>query len=646
MGRLPVCIALISVWCAQDVRSVLYPREGPTRDVRRLDGVWAFKLSPINDPDRGFVDGWYKHAWSKMGLSYEPMPVPASYNDIGQADELRNHVGWAWYQRSFHVPTSWKAKRVVLYFGSVHYNTAVFLNGHLATEHTVGHLPFEVEVNNFLDNSSSLNVITVAVNNTLTLNTIPQGTLTLKINNTNYPPFYYTNTGNFDFFNYAGIHRGVFLYETEDNYVSDVYVNTLKADENESLINYTVTLAGASSSRLICQVSVRDRQDEEVATAHGCLGQFYITKAKLWWTHTLSNEPGYQYTLVVSVLNGTKLIDSYPVKFGIRTVGIVGTRFMLNGKDFYFTGFGKHEDSDIRGKGLDNALNVKDMNMVKWLGANSFRTSHYPYSEELMDLADEMGIAVIDETPAVGLMHFSGNVLKLHKHILTELISRDKNRPSVFMWSVANEPQSNQAESADYFKEVVLHAKSLDRARPVTAALSVDPSVDHIGQFMDVIMFNKYASWYSDAGVLQVIYSQVINTYTSWYNLHKKPVMISEYGADTVPGLHASPAWMFSEDYQSELLIKHHRAFDYLRTQGWFIGEHVWNFADFMTAQGLTRVIGNRKGVLTRQREPKAAARILRCRYFTLGGIATTDDSFYCPAPFAGQNDCSDDATA
>lgn len=85
---------------------------------------------------------------------------------------------------------------------------------------------------------------------------------------------------------------------------------------------------------------------------------------------------------------------------------------------------GKHEDSDIRGKGLDNALNVKDVNLIKWLGANSFRTSHYPYSEELMDLADELGIAVINEVPAVGLKHFSSNVLELHKRFITELVRR------------------------------------------------------------------------------------------------------------------------------------------------------------------------------------------------------------------------------
>lgn len=140
--------------------------------------------------------------------------------------------------------------------------------------------------------------------------------------------------------------------------------------------------------------------------------------------------------------------------------------------------------------------------------------------------------------------------------------------------------------------------------------------------------------------------------------------MMSEYGADTLPGLHASPAWMFSEDYQSELLMKHHRAFDILRAQGGFIGEHIWNFADFMTAQGsdsclfsihrsmpdekmilsilrnlnqpsaqtgTTRVIGNRKGILTRQRQPKAAAKIIRCRYHTVGNLTGSDDSFYCP---------------
>jgi len=363
-----------------------------------------------------------------------------------------------------------------------------------------------------------------------------------------------------------------------------------------------------------------------------------IGSARLWWPLGMAPEPGYQYLMRVELTNvskvSTSVVDAYPVRFGIRTVKL-GSQggLLLNERPFYFTGFGKHEDADIRGKGLDLALIVKDLNLIKWLGANSFRTSHYPYSEELMDLCDEVGIAVIDETPAVGLRNFAKEVLDHHKHVLRELIVRDKNRPSVFMWSVANEPQSNQKVSEEYFKEVVALGRSLDTTRPFTAALNVNPVEDHAGQFLDVIMFNKYSSWYSDCGSLEVIEKQVINAYTSWWDCHHKPVMVSEYGADTIAGLHTSPAFVFTEDYQSELLLRHHRAFDMLRAKPWFIGEHIWNFADFMTAQGITRVAGNKKGILTRQRQPKAAAKILRCRYHKLNNISLSDDAFYCPQP-------------
>lgn len=105
------------------------------------------------------------------------------------------------------------------------------MNGILAVNHTGGHLPFEVEITNLID-STGYNLLTVALNNTLTKHTIPQGDITLKINDPNYPPFYYINPGNFDFFNYAGIHRSVFLYSTPKTFIQDVTIQTLKADPN------------------------------------------------------------------------------------------------------------------------------------------------------------------------------------------------------------------------------------------------------------------------------------------------------------------------------------------------------------------------------------------------------------------------------
>ena len=105
-------------------------------------------------------------------------------------------------------------------------------------------------------------------------------------------------------------------------------------------------------------------------------------------------------------------------------------------------GFGRHEDSNIRGKGLDLPLFARDYNLIKWTGANSYRTSHYPYADELMDFADRNGIVIIDECPGVALDHFEAPLLTHHLAVMTELVDRDKNHPSVVMWSVGNEPRS------------------------------------------------------------------------------------------------------------------------------------------------------------------------------------------------------------
>ena len=182
---------------------------------------------------------------------------------------------------------------------------------------------------------------------------------------------------------------------------------------------------------------------------------------------------------------------------------------------------------------------AKDFNLIKWIGANSFRTSHYPYSEELMDMADEEGIVVIDECPAVGINTFTDeDLLKQHLLTISELIQRDKNRPSVVMWSIANEPKSDQAASAEYFKKVRAHARSLDTTRPLTAAISKEYNNDHMAQSLDVLMINKYYSWYGDTGYVQVIEKKMVDDMEKWHNTFDKPIMISEYGADTVAGLH------------------------------------------------------------------------------------------------------------
>jgi beta-glucuronidase len=272
---------------------------------------------------------------------------------------------------------------------------------------------------------------------------------------------------------------------------------------------------------------------------------------------------------------------------------------------------------------MDPVVIVKDSNLMRWMGANSFRTSHYPYSEELMNLADEMGFAVIDETPAVGIWDKEGPVfvegrvgpalLEHHMQVLDELVARDRNHPCVVMWSVANEPACWEEKARDYFARLIRHTRELDPTRPVTVVQVGRSDNSRIVDLVDVVCINRYYSWYSDPGRIEVVELQLRRELEA---MHAKsggrPVMVTEYGADTIAGLHQDPPVMFSEEYQVAMLEAFHRVMDSLP---FVVGEHVWNFADFQTVQEARRVDGNKKGLFTRDRRPKAAAHMMRRRW-------------------------------
>ena len=202
--------------------------------------------------------------------------------------------------------------------------------------------------------------------------------------------------------------------------------------------------------------------------------------------------------------------------------------------------------------------------------------------------------------------------LEHHLQVTRELIERDKNHPCVVMWSVANEAVTYEDGALPYFERVAEEVRKLDTSRPVTIVESSFPVECRVAQLFDVICVNRYYSWYSDPGRLELIEYQVEKELRGWHERFGKPVIMSEYGADAIAGFHQDPPVMFSEEYQCELLRHYNNVLDKL---DFVVGEHVWNFADFATKQGITRVIGNRKGVFTRQRQPKATAHLLRARW-------------------------------
>jgi beta-glucuronidase len=340
----------------------------------------------------------------------------------------------------------------------------------------------------------------------------------------------------FDFFNYAGIDRPVVLYTTPSTYIDDITVLT-DIDDNNGFVNYTVIVEG--SDTVTAKVSLVDKTGKEVVSDTVLNGSLFVKDAKFWWPYLMDPNPGYLYSLQVQLFDDDdSLVDKYSLPVGIRTISWDSKSVKINNKPIYLRGFGRHEDSDIKGKGLDLPLIVRDYNLMKWVGANSYRTSHYPYAEEIMDLADEVGIMIIDECPAVNTDNYSDELLDNHKKSLTELIQRDKNRPGVIMWSAANEPRTQRDEAENYYKEIVEHIKSLDSSRPVTVVNDQSPDNEHSGQFIDVASTNIYFGWYSDTGDVDIVISKIKDRVRRWNELHDIPVIVAEYGADTQEGLH------------------------------------------------------------------------------------------------------------
>ena len=588
---------------------LLLPQESESREVKSLDGLWSFKPDPGDGAARG---------WAKAGLpsDHTMMPVPASYNDLTQDQSLRDLVGVVWYERTVFVPLHWATQRVVLYVGSANHHARVWLNGVLVGEHEGGHLPFHLPLDPTLVAFGRASRLTIAVNNTLHATTIPPGWVQTNVAGRRVQRL------QMDFFNYAGIQRQVLLYTTPLTYLDDITVSS-RIDQHDAHLNVFVSAVGASS------VLITLRDAEGALVTRGRMpadmrrgGRLTVSDPALWWPRYMSERPGYLYTIEVEVLGADgNVSDVYRLPHGIRTVGTrADGSFLVNGQPFYFHGFGKHEDSDVRGRGLDLPMLVKDMALYEWIGGNSMRTTHYPYSPETLQLCDQLGIVVIGEAPAVGLQNQNmvRETLLKHLDVMGELVTRDKNHPSVVMWSVANEPDSEAPSAAAYFKHLVAQTKALDPSRPVSFATFKDPAKDVATPFVDVVMVNRYYGWYTNTGQTDIIPFNLEKDMLTWRRTFNKPVMMTEYGCDAVAGLHSDPPFAFTEEFQVEYISQYFGTFDKLRAARFFVGEMVWNFADFLTAQGITRVHGNKKGMFTRQRQPKMAAHALRSRYSAL----------------------------
>ena len=398
--------------------------------------------------------------------------------------------------------------------------------------------------------------------------------------------------------------RPVCLYTTPTDFLESVFVDT-SLDGGAAEVAFRVVWQGNADA---LRVTVEETGESAEIPLSGGPARCAVRVAdpRLW-----SPEDPHLYHARVELLRGGKAVDAYRQRFGIRTVEVRDGKFLLNGRSVYFKGFGRHEDFLLTGRGHNPAANVRDFELMRWIGANSFRTSHYPYSEEQLDMADEQGFLVISESPAVGIVPdlATDKTLATHCAVQREYMLRDHNHPSVVMWCVANEPLSSQASARAYFEKVVRVARETDGSRPV-AMVTFNSLQDVCLDLFDVACVNAYPGWYGGGAP----FSSSLKGFADYLaKVHERsggrPVLVTEFGADSIAGFHMLPSELWTEDYQADLI---ERIIAEIRKSPFAIGEHVWAMCDFRTGQNDRRALGNRKGVFTRDRQPKAVAHVLR----------------------------------
>ena len=591
--------------------SPLYPVQNQARSVQSLDGLWRFAFDPKAEGDAA--------GWTKALPNPISMPVPASFSDFFTTHEERDYVGDFWYETDFFLPQQFPEK-VYVRFGSVTHRAVIYCNGVEVARHEGGFLPILADVTAAARRGQN-NRITVRANNELSESTLPCGTQKVLAGGRKISKPY------FDFYNYSGIQRSVWLVGTPAEAITD-YSLSYELEGADALVHYTVEGGG---SRPI-HVSMVDAEGNTVAQGNGSTGTLRVTNAHLWQVRN-----AYLYRFVIEAGEG---YDRYEEKVGIRTVKIDGPHILINGKPVYLKGFGKHEDFDIIGRGFSWAVAKRDFECMKWTGANCFRTSHYPYAEEWYQMADEEGFLIIDEVPAVGMMRSTHNfaaagtgqytyffetptvpeLLKNHKQQVSEMMARDKNHACVIAWSLFNEPETTSEYARNYFSEVFAHARALDpQHRPLTGAFEKNSAPDKCRCYdlCDMICLNRYYGWYISGGPeIEEAEEKFRAEMDKW--AAKKlnvPFVFTEFGTDTLATEHKLPSVMWSQEYQDEYLERNFGVFD---SYDFVQGELVWNFADFQTTEGIMRVNGNKKGIFTRQRQPKDAAFVFKRRWESL----------------------------
>lgn len=559
------------------------------RNYSSLNGKWEIIVDPFNRGELNWGNPFWKEKppTGKTGF-YEygfeasnTLNVPGDWNS--QRPELNFYEGTVWYRKQF-IYAKKPGKKSFLYFGGVNYRSHVYLNDHEIGQHEGGFTPFQFDITDQL--KEGWNSLYVSVNNRRSEENIP--------------------AMNFDWWNYGGIMRDVYLVETPAEYILDYFIQLAKG--NDGRIQGWVQLSDKKRGQAVKLQIPEMKLNVNLVTDDSGRAILDIPASPVLW----SPEKPKLYAVKFSTTE-----DNIDENIGFRTIAVSGTEIILNGKPVFLRGINFHEENPQRGgRAYSEADAMVLLNWAKELGCNFVRLTHYPQNEHMVRMAEKMGILLWEEIPLwQGIQFTNPLVLEKAKDMLRTMITRDKNRCGIILWSMSNETAHGKYRDS-VITSLASLARQMDPTRLITSALMyvdyADNTItisDPICKVLDVIGVNEYLGWYKPWPAKP--------EEMKWESAFNKPLIMSEFGAEALFGQHGSAdtAGLWNEEFQEQVYkdqITMLKKIPFLR------GICPWILTDFRSPNRLHPVYQqgwNRKGLISEKGDRKKAWYVVKDYY-------------------------------
>ena len=544
------------------------------------EGYYDYRMNPT--PWGFFLNQKPQHPEDLIEYDFDKaatMQIPSDWNT--KDERLFFYEGTVWFKKSFNYNKK-AGKRAFLYFGAVNYESIVYLNGKRLGRHEGGFTPFNFDVTDVIQNGD--NFVIIKVDNKRRKENVP--------------------TQIFDWWNYGGITRDVYIIETEDVFIQNYKFDLDKSNRNQ--IYYSITLNSNAAGAKV-EVSIPELKVKQILTSDrsgNIFGSVNVKNLVLW---SPDNPKLYDVELK---LGGTVLKD----QIGFRTIETQGKKILLNGEPIFLRGISIHEekpDGGGRANSTDDAKRL--LSWAKELGCNFVRLAHYPHNEFMVREAEREGILVWSEIPVYWTIDWENPATLLNaQRQLTDMISRDQNRANVIIWSIANETPHGYARE-QFLANLASTARALDSTRLISMAMEVTSASnyvnrlnDNMNRFVDVISFNQYIGWYRDVNDAAKM---------TWEIPYNKPVIISEFGGGAKYGYHGEKNQRWTEEFQENLYRENTAMLD--KIDG-LAGTSPWILKDFRSPRRVLNDVQdyyNRKGLFSDKGEKKLAFYVLKKWY-------------------------------